>query len=83
MIGIDVEWLIAHVGLMCRSSRWWVCHCNWQGRPVTGGAQMAGVPLLENPITVVDDEQFFFVIKTVGVSFFFNSDNFFFRSNQI
>jgi hypothetical protein len=32
---------------------------------------MAGVPLLENPITVVDDEQFFFVIKTVGVSFFF------------
>jgi hypothetical protein len=44
---------------------------------------MAGVPLLENPITVVDDEQFFFVIKTVGVSFFFNSDNFFFRSNQI
>jgi hypothetical protein len=36
---------------------------------------MVGVPLLENPITIVDDEQFFFVIRTIGV--FFNSEQFF------
>ena len=65
IVGCDRRWfriVDRSVGLMCRSSRWWVCRCDWLRHRC-----WKSLSLMMNSA----DEQFFFVIRTVRFFFLF------------